>query len=105
MISKINGFIGGINKVSSIIGGGLNIPLIPALAKGGIVNKATLAMVGEGKSAEAVMPLDKLPSLMAEAIQKVGGSNITLQFYPQQMTEAELEIAFNYVNRRFGVAY
>lgn len=105
MISKINGFIQGINDVSSLIGGGLNIPLIPALAKGGIVNKATLAMVGEGKSAEAVMPLDKLPSLMAEAIQKVGGSNITLQFYPQQMTEAELEIAFNYVNRRFGVAY
>ena len=105
MISKINGFIKGINDVSSLIGGGLNIPLIPALAKGGIVNKATLAMVGEGKSAEAVMPLDKLPSLMAEAIQKVGGSNITLQFYPQQMTEAELEIAFNYVNRRFGVAY
>lgn len=105
MISKINGFINGINDVSSLIGGGLNIPLIPALAKGGIVNKATLAMVGEGKSAEAVMPLDKLPSLMAEAIQKVGGSNITLQFYPQQMTEAELEIAFNYVNRRFGVAY
>ena len=105
MISKINGFINGINDVSSLIGGGLNIPLIPALAKGGIVNKATLAMIGEGKSAEAVMPLDKLPSLMAEAIQKVGGSNITLQFYPQQMTEAELEIAFNYVNRRFGVAY
>ena len=105
MISKINGFISGINNVSSLIGGGLNIPLIPALAKGGIVNKATLAMIGEGKSAEAVMPLDKLPSLMAEAIQKVGGSNITLQFYPQQMTEAELEIAFNYVNRRFGVAY
>lgn len=105
MISKINGFINGINDVSSLIGGGLNIPLIPALAKGGIVNRATLAMVGEGKSAEAVMPLDKLPSLMAEAIQKVGGSNITLQFYPQQMTEAELEIAFNYVNRRFGVAY
>ena len=88
------------------IGGqGINIPLIPKLAKGGIVDEATLALIGEGKSAEAVMPLDKLPSLMAEAIREVGGSNITLQFYPKQMTEGDLEMAFNYVNRRFGTAY
>lgn len=33
------------------------------------------------------------------------GSNITLQFYPQQMTESELNMAFNYVNRRLGTAY
>lgn len=79
--------------------------MIPHLAKGGIVDKATLAMIGEGKSAEAVMPLDRLPSLMAEALQQAGGSNITLQFYPQQMTEADLEMAFNYVNRRFGTQY
>lgn len=74
------------------------------LAKGGIVDKATLAMIGEGNSAEAIMPLDKLPSLMAEAMRQ-NGANITLQFYPQQMTEAELNMAFNYVNRRFGMAY
>ena len=75
------------------------------LEKGAIVDKATLAVIGEGTSPEAVMPLDRLPSLMAEAIRDVGGSNITLQFYPQQMTEADLEMAFNYVNRRFGTAY
>jgi hypothetical protein len=87
------------------IGGqGINIPLIPKLAEGGIVDKATLAMIGEGKSAEAVMPLDKLPSLMAEAM-KDAGANVTLQFYPKQMTEGDLEMAFNYVNRRFGTAY
>lgn len=40
-------------------------------------------------------------------LSKAGGlgGNITLQFYPQEMTEAELDKAFNYVNRRFGVAY
>lgn len=30
------------------------------LASGGIVDKATIAMIGEGRSAEAVVPLDKL---------------------------------------------
>lgn len=35
----------------------------------------------------------------------VGGKNeIVLNFYPQTMNEAELEQAFNYVNRRFGIA-
>ena len=106
-IAKINGFTNMINKATGLIAGGngINIPMIPKLAEGAIVNKATLALVGEGKSAEAVMPLDKLPSLMAKALKEVGGSNITLQFYPQHMTEAELEVAFNYVNRRFGTAY
>ena len=86
-------------------GGGVNIPMIPQLAEGGIVNKATLAMIGEGKSAEAVMPLDKLPSLMAEAIQEAGGNNLTFIFEPKQMTEGDLNMAFNYVNRRLGTAY
>lgn len=34
-----------------------------------------------------------------------GAGTVTLQFYPQQMTEADLEMAFNYVNRRFGTQY
>ena len=32
-------------------------------------------------------------------------NNITLNFNPQSMTEAELDRAFNYVNRRLGTAY
>lgn len=113
-ISLINGFINGINKVKvpdwvpGIGGKGISIPQIPYLAKGGIVDKATLAMIGEGKSAEAVIPLDNtLTKYMAEALREAGGRNnsIVVNFYPQQMTEAELDNAFNYINRKFGILY
>ena len=43
---------------------------------------------------------------MSEALRDAGASNnITINFYPQQMTEAELDTAFNYINRRFGLQY
>lgn len=113
IISLINGAISGINQIKvpdwvpGAGGKGINIPLIPKLAKGGIVDSATLALIGEGKSAEAVIPLDKtLTKYMAEALKLAGGNkNIVMNFYPQQMTEAELERAFNYVDRRFGILY
>lgn len=63
-------------------------------------------MIGEGKSAEAVIPLDRtLTKYMAEAMKQAGGSSIVVNFYPKSMTEAELNNAFNYINRRFGLAY
>ena len=64
-------------------------------------------MVGEGKSAEGGIPLDRtLTKYMAEAMKQAGGTGqVTVNFYPQQMTEAELDKAFNYINRRFGLAY
>ena len=64
-------------------------------------------MIGEGKSAEAVIPLDRtLTKYMAQALKEVGGNNkITINFYPQKMTEAELDNAVNYINKRFGLAY
>ena len=113
IIDTINGFIKGLNKIQlpdwvpGLGGKGINIPLIPKLAKGGIVNSATLAMIGEGKSAEAVIPLDRtLTKYMAEAMKQAGGNNnITVNFYPKQMTEAELDKAFNYIDKRFGMAY
>jgi len=37
----------------------VEIPRIPALAEGGIVDRATLALIGEA-GPEAVIPLDKL---------------------------------------------
>lgn len=113
IIDGINGLIGGINGIKipdwvPLVGGkSFNIPTIPRLAKGGIVDEATLAMVGEGKSAEAIIPLDRtLTRYMSEALKDAGASNnITINFYPQQMTEAELDTAFNYINRRFGLNY
>lgn len=61
----INGFISAINTAISIINAipGVNIgklsPLnVPQLAEGGIVSDPTLAMIGEGKQNEAVVPLD-----------------------------------------------
>lgn len=114
IINKLNQFIDGINKIQvpdwvpGVGGKGINIPHIPTLAKGGIVDKATLAMIGEGKSAEAVIPLDRtLTKYMSEALKQTGGTTnqVTVNFYPQQMTNAELDNAFNYINRRFGLAY
>lgn len=113
VISGINTLIKGLNLlkipdwVPGIGGKGINIPLIPKLAKGGIVDDATLAMIGEGKTAEAVIPLDRtLTKYMAEAMRQAGGNRtITVNFYPKQMTEAELEMAFNYVDKRYGMIY
>lgn len=114
VIGKLNQFIDGINKIQvpdwvpGVGGKGINIPHIPTLAKGGIVDKATLAMIGEGKSAEAVIPLDRtLTNYMSEALKQAGNTNnqVVVNFYPQQMTNAELDNAFNYINRKFGLAY
>lgn len=113
IIDIINGVIDGLNHIKipdwvpGIGGMGLNISKIPKLAKGGIVSESTLAMIGEGKSAEAVIPLDRtLTKYMAEAIKDAGASQpIQVNFYPQKMTDAEMDRAFNYIDRRFGLAY
>ena len=58
------------NWVPGIGGKGFDVPDIPMLAEGGIVNSATLAMIGES-GPEAVIPLSKLGGMG-------GGSNITV---------------------------
>jgi hypothetical protein len=81
-----NGAIGGLNKVIdglndlfefkiSVLGktftvNAPDIPQIPALAEGGIVNSATLALIGE-RGPEAVIPLDKLNNM--------GGNTFVIQ--------------------------
>ena len=75
IIGGLNGFIGAANKIKfdipdwvPVLGGkqfGLNIPTlssinIPRLAEGGIVDRETLAIIGEA-GPEAVIPLDKMP--------------------------------------------
>ena len=113
IISGINTLIRGLNLlkipdwVPAIGGKGINIPLIPKLAKGGIVDESTLAMIGEGNAAEAVIPLDRtLTKYMAEAMKQAGGNRtIQVNFYPKTMTEAELNMAFNYIDKRYGMIY
>lgn len=115
IIDKINDFIWHVNQIKipeevpGVGGFGFNIPYLSKieLAKGGIVTQPTNALIGEGKSAEAVIPLDRsLVGYMAEAMKEAGGTGgIVVNFYPQKMTEAELDNAFNYINRRFGLEY
>lgn len=85
-ISGINWVISKINTISFDvpswipgIGGshfGINLPTIPALAEGGIVTKATMALVGEGKEHEAVIPLSKLDKLVTSSVKAVLNSYI-----------------------------
>jgi SLT domain-containing protein len=46
--------------VPGIGGKGFAMPDIPMLANGGIVTGPTLAMIGEGRGPEAVIPLDRM---------------------------------------------
>ncbi len=73
IIDMINGVIAGMNNMMSVKlpdwlpGGGkelgVTIPQIPRLAEGGVVSSPTLAMIGEGREPEVVMPLSTLPQL------------------------------------------
>lgn len=101
VITGINAFIRGLNSIKfslpnwKILGDwagkefGINIPLIPKLAKGGIIDGPTLAMLGEAGK-EAVMPLerntgwiDELASRLASIIgdQGTGNNPLVVQVY------------------------
>jgi hypothetical protein len=56
-------------------GKGFDVPDIPMLAEGGIVTGPTLAMIGEGRGPEAVIPLSKLSSM---GFGGGGGNSITI---------------------------
>jgi hypothetical protein len=84
VISLINGALGAINKLKVNIpdwvpkyGGstfGVNIPLIPKLAEGGIVDKATLAMIGEAGK-EVVMPLENNTAWIDKLADKISAKS------------------------------
>jgi hypothetical protein len=59
--------------VPKIGGKGFSVPQIPMLAQGGIVNQATLAVIGES-GPEAVIPLDRIGDFGAGG----GGNNVTI---------------------------
>lgn len=50
-------------------------PKMPYLADGGVVTRATMAMVGEGAEPEAVLPLSRLKSMMREVKQDTTPAN------------------------------
>jgi hypothetical protein len=61
--------------VPGIGGKGFDIPNIPMLAAGGIVTSPTLALIGEGRGPEAVIPLNRMSEFTGGA---VGGNNVTI---------------------------
>lgn len=91
-IKGINTLIGGANKLSFTapewvpgLGGktiGFNLPTIPLLAKGGIATGPTLAMVGEGREHEAILPLSKLQNLIQRAKGTGGGGGNVYHYNP-----------------------
>lgn len=88
VISLANKAIAGLNSLGSFtvpdwvpgVGGksmGINIPQIPMLASGGIATGPSLAMVGEGREPEAILPLSRLGGMMG-----TGGPSISVNFSP-----------------------
>ena len=86
LIDVLNFFIGGLNKISfnlpdwDILGDwagkklGFNIPKIPKLARGGVVDKPTYAMIGENGS-EAVMPLERNTGWIDQLAEKLNNKS------------------------------
>jgi len=91
----INGIIGGVNMAIGLLnkikipdweifgsyaGKGINMPKIPKLAEGAIVDQPTLAMIGEAGK-EAVMPLENntawIDKLADKLSGKIGASNVS----------------------------
>lgn len=80
IIDIINGFISGLNNIKipdwvpAVGGKGFNIPKLNKLAKGGIVSRATIAMVGES-GREAVLPLENNTGWIRQLAQDINETN------------------------------
>lgn len=93
IIDMVNGLIGGLDSIhlpSWMGGGGISIPMIPKLAKGGLAYQPQLAMIGDnphaGTDPEVVAPLSKIESYLTVAVKQAGGGapqpNIIVQPTP-----------------------
>jgi hypothetical protein len=109
IIDMVNKVISGLNSLSikipdwSPVGAGqsfgINIKPIPHLAKGGITNGPTLAMIGDNPGGqEVVSPLDKLSDIVASA---VGTAMMQAMQYSKPSTTGG-DILFNIDGRTFG---
>lgn len=78
IIGLMNSAISGLNKIKvpdwvpGVGGKGVNIPKIPMLARGGIIDQPTLAMVGE-RGKEAVMPLENNTGWITDLAGQIAG--------------------------------
>ena len=126
----INGIIGGINKVIAVPFDGLNsalkkikgieivgikpfdwiktisVPQIPKLARGGVVDEATLALIGE-RGKEAVVPLENNTEWMDKFIDKLisrsnGQATIILQVGETEFGRAAVR-GINNITRQTGI--
>jgi phage-related protein len=93
-ITVVNAGIRGVNGASSVINAIIpggdpvgKIPLIPKLAKGGIVTQPTLALIGEA-GPEAVVPLDRAGGMGGITINIEAGLVSTPDQVGQQIIEA-----------------
>ena len=89
MIGMINSLIDAINGLLSFkvpdwvpgVGGksmSVEIPKVPQLAEGGVATGPTLAMVGEGREPEAILPLSRLPEVGGGR----GPTSVSVNFAP-----------------------
>lgn len=72
---KVTGFFKGGNKSVNVKATGAQVP---GLAKGGIATAPTLAMIGEGRESEAVLPLSKLKGMLGGG----AGGGVSVNFAP-----------------------
>jgi len=92
VIDKINWLIRQANKITSALSvvPGVNIPSIPdipRLAKGGIVNRPTLAMIGEA-GAEAVVPLNKRNNPLGSGLTIIVNGDVSGNELVNKVSEA-----------------
>jgi TP901 family phage tail tape measure protein len=109
VIGKWNGLSFGIPGFSiagvSVPGVNVGTPDIPYLAKGGVVTRPTMAMVGEGREHEAVAPLSKLTGMIRDAVQSVIGTGNTepmevhVHIGERELTEI-VDVRIKHNNRR-----
>ena len=105
LIDGVNTMIAGLNNIKipdwvPLVGGkSLNLPTIPRLKIGldNVPYDDYLAFLHKG---ERVLTSEENKEYNQK---KISGNTITVNFYPQSMSEAELDNAFNYINRKFGM--
>ena len=94
--------IGAMSSMVSNIGGGAlqgastGIGDLPHMAKGGIVSRPTIALIGEGREAEAVIPLSKLESFVNA--NDSAGANVVYNQYGDISSEREFGDLLNDIN-------